>query len=242
VTLVLSATGGCGNADDSLVVSFGQMPTADAGSNQAHCMGDSIHLGGTVTGTTNYQWSSSGNGQFIPNNAALNAVYVPGIADIIAGRVTFTLNASNNCDVVSDSMTATLVLAAVANAGSDQSLCGGSNVSLSPVYANANGFHWMTTGSGTFSPNDSDALAIYVPGTSDLTAGYVTLYMEVTNSCSVFHDSVDITFMPAPMANAGSNQVICAGAAVQLSGLVRIPPVHNGAPAETELLFRILPR
>jgi len=220
VTLLLSAAGGCGISDDSLIVTYGNFPVADAGSNQAKCIGDSISLNGSVTGTSTRQWSASGGGQFIPNNSTLNAVYVPSIADIIAGRVTFTLNASNACDAVSDSMIATLVLAPAAYAGSDQSVCAGVNVSLSPVYSSANGFQWMTTGSGTFSPNDTDILAVYIPGASDLAAGNVTLYMTVVNSCSTTRDSVDIAFMPAPMANAGGDLVICSGAAVQLNGSI----------------------
>src|SRR5690606_25169187 len=82
---------------------------------------------------------------------------------------------------------------------------------------------WSTSGTGTFSPSITDLNAIYQPSAADTTAGSVTLTLISTNNggCNVESDQLTIDFTPAPIVNAGSDQIICANNAIaSLSGSV----------------------
>jgi hypothetical protein len=74
VTLVLSATDACNFAYDVLQINFTPAPTANAGSDQTVCGNNAlVQLNGNFTISSGAQWSSSGTGNFIPNNTDMNA-------------------------------------------------------------------------------------------------------------------------------------------------------------------------
>ncbi len=67
-------------------------PTALAGNDQNVCVGLTVSLSGAISGSaTNATWSSSGTGSFSPSSAALNATYIPSLADYTFGSVTLSL-------------------------------------------------------------------------------------------------------------------------------------------------------
>jgi hypothetical protein len=220
VKLVLNTVNTCGGTStDTLMIRFGQAPTADAGSDFNACTGDTIFLNGLASPGTTAQWTSSGTGIFV-NGTSLNAGYLASVNDEANGSVTLYLASSNGCGSANDSVTVTLVLPPFAYASTDQTVCESSNVNLNPYWENANTFHWRTMGTGTFSPNDSDIYAVYIPSSADVAGTYVMLYMVVTNLCGTDVDSMRITFTPTSHADAGPDQTICEGLAAQLSGAV----------------------
>src|SRR5678816_945658 len=98
-----------------------------------------------------------------------NATYTPAAGEI-GTTITLTWNApdpdgAGPCTAAIDQMSITVNTAVVANAGTDQTVCGVSTVSL-----NANvvtGGNW-TGGSGTFNPDRNTANATYTPALGEI--------------------------------------------------------------------------
>src|SRR6185436_20410621 len=123
-------------------------------------------------------------------------------------------------------MTTTITPAPTANAGTDQTVCANNaNVSLSGSVVVASGGAWTTSGTGTFSPNNTDLNATYIPSAADKAAGTRTLTLTTTcnGNCVAVNDAMVVTITTAPTVNAGSDQIVCANNAnVTLSGSVTI--------------------
>lgn len=83
--------------------------------------------------------------------------------------------------------------------GPDSTFCGSGSIPLGTTIQNAT-YQWST---GATTPNINVT-----------TSG--TYWLTVTDSCGTRTDSVNIVFTPVPLADAGSDQTICAGTPVQL--------------------------
>lgn len=228
VTLVLTSTnnGNCIAVTDTLQVTITDPPVALAGADVVMCANDSLQLNGTILyGVGTGVWTSNGTGTFIPSASNLNAIYVPGNADTIAGAVTLYLTSTNNgnCIPSVDTMQVTINPAPVVNAGPDQAFCANNPfVSLSGSVTIASGGVWTTLGTGTFS-DDSLLTTTYVPGQDDIDSGSVTLILTSTGNglCNPVRDTVIINVTPSPVVNAGNDIFICTGSTTaQLSGSV----------------------
>ncbi|MGP8217533.1 MAG: PKD domain-containing protein [Bacteroidia bacterium] len=226
VDIVLTSTGNgsCLAVSDTMVITYSKMPSVSAGSGVTVCANnDSVKLNG-FSSTGSGQWSTSGSGTFYPNNDSLDATYIPSNADTGAGSVTLTLTSANNggCSPVNGQMVITINHAPVANAGPDQSVCANNaDVSLAGIVTTASGGQWSTSGSGTFSPNNTTLNATYIPSNADTTAGIVNLILTTTGNglCKVVRDTMVVTITPAPRVSAGSNKTVCVTSPdVALSG------------------------
>ena len=109
VTLTLTTddpdgSGACVAASDALVLSISETITSDAGADQQICVGETVSLNGSVTGSASgILWTTNGDGTF-DNSTALNAVYTPGSGDIANSSVTLTLAGASSgvCTAVED--------------------------------------------------------------------------------------------------------------------------------------------
>ncbi|MGC1240179.1 MAG: gliding motility-associated C-terminal domain-containing protein, partial [Chryseosolibacter sp.] len=207
--------GVCTAATDDVVIAVTAAATANAGGDQTICAGGTATLGGSFTGTTGISWSTSGTGTF--NDASLtNAVYTPSAADISAGTVTLTLATAGPCASVNDAMVITINAAPTVDAGAPQTVCSSGSIVLSATFGgSATGLSWTSSGNGTFNDN-TDPDATYLPGSTDIAAGTVTLTATATGSCPGISDNVVITLNPAAIVDAGAAQTICVGGTVQL--------------------------
>lgn len=217
LTLTSTANGVCPAVTDTMMIIITPEPVVTAGPDQTICSTSPAQLSGNVTGgSTTGVWSTSGSGTFAPNNTTLNATYTASPADIAAGSVTLTLQATNigTCSPVSDVVVITIFNAPVANAGPDQAICSNvNNVQLAGQMAGTSGTGiWSTSGSGTFSPGNTSLNAAYTPSPGDISAGTVTLILSSTNNgpCGTDNDTMVITITPMPVANAGANISVCA--------------------------------
>jgi len=229
VALILSNLGNgiCAAASDTMVITISSALSVVSGNDTSVCSGSgSVQLTGSLNGTGSIQWTTSGSGTFIPDASTINASYQPGAADTIAGNVTLVLSASNACFNSSDTTVISFIQSPTANAGTDQVICNGDSIHLNGSISSATSHQWMTTGTGTFSPDDTSMNAIYVPGAGDNSSGGVTLILTSSNSCMSVPDSMVITILPATLSNAGSDQSICEGISVQLNGT--ITPASGG--------------
>ncbi len=226
VTLVLVTTGNglCKTVTDTMIVTITPAPKVEAGNNALVCVtSPNVVLNGTSS-TGSGQWSTLGDGSFTPNNTTLNATYIPGNNDTVSGSVKLILTSSANvnCNAVTDTMMIKYAKPPKDNAGSNTTVCANKDtVSLSGFSTTGSGI-WNTSGSGSFSPNNTALNGKYIPGNADTTAGTVNLTLTSTNNggCSAAANSLTVTITPAPTVNAGPDQTVCANAIVTLSGSV----------------------
>ena len=221
VTLTLTSTGngGCIATSDQMTITITDAPTANAGIDQTTCGNNAaVDLIGSYTIATGAIWSTTGEGTFFPNNTTMGPTYVADGSDTLGGSVLIILTTTGNglCNPVSDTMVLSIYNLPATNAGADTVVCLSSpNTPLNGYSGSGSGI-WTTTGSGTFSPNDSALNATYIPSAADTAAGSVTLMLTSTNngSCMPVTDAMTVQFAPVPLVAAGPDQTVCANNAL----------------------------
>lgn len=219
VTIVLEATniGTCVPVTDTVEINIYPTGTVNAGNDQSLCSNNGeVSLGGVIGGgASEGLWTSTGTGVFVPNDTALNAIYLPSSNDTINGLVSLTLTATNSCNTASDFVVVNFTQAPYVNAGIDESMCGSNPIlGLSGSVGGASGGIWTTAGTGTFSPNDIDLNAFYNATAADIASGSIMLYLTSTGngSCNAVTDSMEINITSGISVSAGPDQVVCSTA------------------------------
>ena len=202
---VTATVNGCTSAAGTVSVNVGYSAIVNAGLNDTVCAGALIiPLNGTVGGAaTAGVWSTLGTGTFgNPNN--LITTYTMSPADTLAGSVTiFLTTVGGGCGAATDTVKFVILNAPIVNAGPDQSVCKNAVISLNGLIT---GFttsgQWTSTGTGTFSPNNTTLNGLYYPSSADTAQPYIKLVLETTNNkaCNPRRDTVVIYFVPAPRA------------------------------------------
>lgn len=221
VKLILNTTnnGSCAAGKDTMTIFATDAPNVLAGNDQSICANTTlVLLNGTISGGTTTGIWSSGSGTFNPDNTTLNSTYTPSASDIISGTAQLILTSTNNgvCAAAKDTMTIFIKAESIANAGVNQTICSStSSVSLGgTVSGGTTTGQWLTLGSGSFTPSNTDMNANYLPSAADISNGSVQLILTSTNNspCAAKQDTVLITIIPAPQVFAGNNVSICASA------------------------------
>ncbi|MDF2449835.1 MAG: hypothetical protein K0R26_2339, partial [Bacteroidota bacterium] len=218
VTLTLSSTnnGNCNQVKDVVQINLTPVPVVSAGNNITVCENNATSaLSGVVSGPTTTGLWAGGTGTFTPGNSVLNALYFPSTSEIAAGSVTLTLGSTNNgnCNQVTDTVVIFITSPPNANAGINLSPCLNNAVSvLSGVVTGPTNSGIWSGGTGSFNPNTSVLNATYTPSASELSAGFVDLYLTSTNNggCNQDIDTMRITFTSAPTVLAGNDINTCA--------------------------------
>jgi gliding motility-associated-like protein len=218
LTLTSTGNGNCNAVSDTVSFHFSPGIVVNAGPDQSVCISAPFtQMQGIVSnGSTTGVWSTLGSGTFSPNDSALNALYTFSTADTTAGSITLVLTSTNNgvCPVEHDTMVVTFGPSAYAFAGYDQSVCSSTlNVQLNGFAAGgATQGVWTTSGSGTFSPNDSTLNATYTFSPGDVSAGMVTFILTTTDhgSCQAGIDTVVYIIAPTSIVSAGGDVNVCA--------------------------------
>ena len=182
-------------------------------------------MAGSFSGVTSATWSTSGTGTFNNNNPT--AVYTPSAADITGGSVTLTYTTADPdgtgpCSAVSDFMVLTINPPATVNAGSDQTICSGSTVTMSGSFGGgATSATWTSSGTGSFSNNSPTA--IYTPSQADISAGTVTIRYTTDDPagvCTSVYEEMVVTINPAPTVTITSDLAMCSIVPISLSGSI----------------------
>jgi len=218
LTLTSTGNGNCNAVSDTVFFALTSSILVSAGSDQQVCITSTFtQLQGIVSnGSTTGVWSTLGSGTFSPNDSALNALYTYSTADTAAGSITLVLTSTNNgnCPVETDTMTITFGPSAYAFAGNDQMVCADNAVVQLNGLATGGATMgvWTTSGTGTFSPNDSVLNPTYTFSAGDLSAGSVTLYIATTDhgSCLPGYDSMLVSVTPVSSVSAGGNVTVCS--------------------------------
>ncbi|MEM9932414.1 MAG: PKD domain-containing protein [Bacteroidota bacterium] len=194
-TLTVTDSIGC-TASDTVSIQFNPLPNIGLTPDTAICAGDSATL--SAGGGIQYSWSPA-TGLSDPTIPSPTAS--PGTSTTYGVVVTD----ANGC-VNTENMRLTVNALPVANAGDDQEICDGTTASLSA--SGGSSYEWSPT------PFLSDP-TIQNPIASPL---ITTIYsVEVTdgNGCTD-SDSIQITVLPTPIANAGTDTSYCSGESVRL--------------------------
>jgi gliding motility-associated-like protein len=178
---------GCDSiANITLVVN--PLPSVNAGVDQSVCFGTNVTL--TATGASTYQWTGG-----VVNGTPFSPV---------AGTITYTVTGTdaNGC-INSDQVSVTVNPLPNINAGANQSVCEGTQVTLTATGA----VNYSWTGGVT------NGLAFTPP------VGINTYTVTGTdgNGC-INTDQVNVTVNPLPDVFAGNDVTICDGETVTLTG------------------------
>jgi gliding motility-associated-like protein len=229
VTLTIATTGNgnCLVVTNTMVVTIKPAPIVNGGADIFVCSNNpNATLNGTSS-TSTAQWSTSGTGTFTPSNTSLNATYVSSASDILGGVVTLTLTSNNNvsCLAVADTLTIKYTAPPTVNTGTLANVCANNSaIALNGTSSTGSGA-WTTSGTGTFTPNNTTLNATYDATAADATAGIVTFTLTSTNNggCIAVTSATTVTVTPSPTADAGINQSVCANnASVALTGSVTV--------------------
>lgn len=217
ITLTLTTTGNglCAAKSSITKITINPIPIVNPGTDQTVCEDTSaIALLGKVFNATGGIWTSTGTGNFFPNNKTLNAKYVPSTVDKKDGKVIFTLTSSGagTCNAVNKAVTVTIIGAPNASIGNDTLIC--DNTPSLPLRSSLNNgakFFWSTSGSGKFSPDSLVANPIYIPSVTDRKSGlvYVTFHGNGVGTCKPVKAQQKIKLIPQPTIIAGIDQTIC---------------------------------
>lgn len=178
---------GC-EGTDAVSVLVHSLPDVNAGLDQTICAGEEVTLEGA--GATTYSW----------DNGVTNGIaFTPAVGSII---YTITGTDANGCED-QDQVSVTVNPLPIVNAGIDQTVCSGTQITLGGVGANTYSWDNGVIDNLAFTP---------AVGTMNYTVTGTDL-----NGCENT-DQVQVTVNPLPNVNAGSDQTICLGDQVTLNG------------------------
>ncbi len=233
INVILSTTGRCTPLKDTITLYISPSPFVNAGADQTVCANNaSVQLAGSVSGgSTTGIWTTTGNGNFLPNDTALNAVYVPDVSDTTNGGVSLILTSTNFgiCSAVFDSMNIFITTSPTVDAGVDTIYVCENNslVNLNGLVSGASSTgKWTTPGDGLFIPDNVTLNGDYQSSPFDVINGGVILYLESTNNgdCLAATDSVYVVYTQEPIVDAGLSIITCSNnSPVQLAGLISGP-------------------
>jgi hypothetical protein len=190
---------------DSVTVTVNPPGIPNAGSDQLICRGDSASLTGTQVGGGGYLWSTLGDGSFLPATSSQDVTYIPGTQDTATGFTNIVLVTTGYCLNLTDTLTLLINDLPSIYAGPDSTVTSGSgagvSIALTPSYVNATGVQWSSTGSGTFSPNDSTVNAYYIPSDADFELDSVIITATTRGACISISDILVIQFTPFAIPN-----------------------------------------
>jgi len=216
----------CGAVSDTMLLTINPAPIVDAGDPQTICGTDTVFLNGSLSGSADSAIWSGGAGTFHdPKN--LNAYYIPSAAEIADGFVDLTLTSNNPdgpCGPVSDVVNITINPEPLVDAGSDQTICAGSNIVLEGSIS-INGSPYSGTwsgGSNQFLPSPVTLNATYIPGPSDADSVILVLTSDDPGlPCGQVSDTMILYIDPVPSISVSpSFEMICADDTLFLQGTV----------------------
>lgn len=198
-------TGGTGIADCAIVspcdiTSVTAIPSACNAGNTYSVSGSVAFVSAPTTGTLTVTCSGGGSQVFtapFTSPLAYTIANVP--ANGSSSTITATFSADNTC---SNTANYTAPSTPIVNAGVDQSICAGANVTL--VGSGAASYTWDNGVTDNVSFTPAATLTYTITGTS--------------NSGCTSSDQVVVTVNSIPTVNAGADQSICFGSSTTLNG------------------------
>jgi gliding motility-associated-like protein len=198
---VTVTSNGCSD-DASVTVTVVPTPVVNASADATICAGETFNPSMTGSNYASLQWTSSGTGSF-NSNIVPSPVYTPSTADINTGSVTLYILGMPNPPCTApgvDSVHLTITPFPNASAGPDVSICQGLSTTLT------------ATGGDTYEWNTGQT----VPSITVSPLATTNYIVTVTNGGCTKSDTVLVTVLPLPNADAGNDTIICAGTGATL--------------------------
>jgi len=188
---------------------------------------DSLYIGAKnisyniqkITNATGYVWTLSPAyaGTITKNDTSV----IVDFSDTVTGQVVLSVSGTNSCGSgKTSSLTIHLVGNVTASAGANDTICETKVYTLGGSASNYKSVGWKTLGDGVF--DDTTLLtATYTSGAGDISAGFVKLVLTAYallphgNNAA---DTMTLSIVHVPIANAGSNDTICENEAYTLNG------------------------
>lgn len=194
-----------------LTVTVNALPTTSAISNTGICAGNNVAIGGSSVAGNSYSWTSNPVGY---SSASSNPTVTPAATttyyltqSIIATGCTNSAQVTISIDPLPVAPTAALV--------DQNNFCAENVDSITLSAANGSGtsLNWYTSSCGSGSPVAGNNLTIAAPSST------TTFYAAWENGCGVSTcQSITVTVLPSPTANAGNDVTVCEGSAVTMNG------------------------
>ncbi|MFC5271910.1 gliding motility-associated C-terminal domain-containing protein [Adhaeribacter terreus] len=190
---------------DQVTITVNPKPTANAGTNQTVCSNEPATIGSPAVAGITYSWTGTG----LSSTTIANPVVTLPNTTTAPINQTYIVTATNSFGCIAkDTVIVTIKPMPIANAGSDKTICSGTNTTLGTTASAGYTYSWSpATGlSSTSAANPTVSL-------TNNTASPITQNYTVTttlNGC-VTTDQVTVTVNPAIVVDAGANQVICSG-------------------------------
>ncbi len=229
ISFLLSSTGSCLPAMDTVKFNFIKAPVVTAGNDLTYCANNiaTINISGGVQYATTAVWNSTNGGSF-GNVNDLVTTYTPSAQEILSDSSILVLTSAgsfNACPNAKDTLIIRFTPAPVVDPGPDFTICSNqTEINLNGVITGiTNTGSWSTNGSGAFTPSQDLLEATYILGQSDLENGMVTLFLTSTNNgnCNPVLTSFNLSIIEQPTISITSADSICASAdIVQLSGSI----------------------
>lgn len=212
--LVSTNNGGCLPTRDSMVISFLELPEVNLPDSVTIC-GDQPTVtlpAPTLTNAMSGIWSGS-DGTFNSSNTELTPDYVFSAQNIVDSTflLTFTTTNTSPCPDASDNIRVVLTPVPTVDAGNDILTCSQLDpISLQGEVTLATGGIWSTTGTGSFSLNNTDLIVSYIPTPVDTVSG-VTLTLTTTDNqgCNAYQDQIDISFVRNSQVSLSPTSDVC---------------------------------
>lgn len=223
-TLTVTDANGCQD-EATVVVNVVNGPVADAGNDVSVCSGIDVTLGGAPTGNGgtppySYSWAPAGNlNSASAANPVFNAMNMNALP--VPYSFTVTVTDANGC-TATDVVNITVEPGVIVDAGMDQEICSGDDVTLGGGAVATNGvppytYDWKPN-VGLTTPN------VAKPTVTPTSSTIYTVTVTDDRGC-VGTDEVLVTVNPLPLAEAGPDQTICKGTTTNIGGL---PTANNG--------------
>lgn len=223
VTLTLTASGTCPTSSNK-TLAIEKLPTAFAGGSTTICINQTATVSGASASNGTILWTENGFGSITSGANTLTPIYTPAAGDI-GNPVTLTMTVSNaTCPSAEATYTVSVNALATAAAGTAVTTCSNSgtiNITAGATASNHSAVEWTSTGSGTFTNEDSLTLAEYTPSAGDISAGSVTLTLTAfgNSPCGNAISNKTLTINAAAVANAGADAEMCSTTAgIQMAG------------------------
>lgn len=195
---IVATLNGCNSLAGSTVLAVTPLPaTPSPTSNSPVCEGSPLNLSTPLVVGGVYNWSGPLGFTSATQNP-MNAASTAGMAG------TYNLSVSvNGCASAVGTTAVTVSPQATVNAGTDQSSCNGTAITLSGTIGGGAALAtWTTSGTGMFS-NAGSLNSTYTPSAADVLAGTVNLTLTTNDPagpCGAVNDAMTITISSSPSA------------------------------------------
>lgn len=212
-TISITHQNSCGTVTATQKLTFVQAPTVNAGPDQTVCASaPAATLAGSITGTyTSFQWVG-GNGTFSPSRNVLTPTYTPTNAEITAGNVTLTLQATTTlpapCNIVTNAVTINITPTAMITSPPSVAVCSGQplNYTITANYPDAT-FTWTATlasgtATGFTTSGTGSAINDLISNTGGTDAVVKYSILPTLNGCPGTPFTLTATIHPLPIITA----------------------------------------